>query len=101
MDRMLGWSDMDPFSMEDATDIRWTKDYISHKPATTHAAATDFAFRVPSSWPAKSDHASRTFTPMKPAEKRKGRASETFNVKQNEVDKRTQGECGNKIPDKG
>ncbi|KAK0207528.1 hypothetical protein IW262DRAFT_1281941, partial [Armillaria fumosa] len=30
MDAILGWSDMDPFNMEDAMDIRWNKDYISH-----------------------------------------------------------------------
>ncbi|PBK81309.1 hypothetical protein ARMGADRAFT_1039460 [Armillaria gallica] len=98
MDRMLGWSDVDPFSMEDATDIRWTKDYISHKPAMTHAAAMDFTFRVPSSWLAKSDHASHTFTPMKPAEKRKGRASKIFDVKQNEVDKHTCGHSDVMVP---
>ncbi len=85
MDPALQWSDAVPFDMEDATDLHaWSKTIITHKP-------------LPPLRPKKLGLPSpaidvkpigRVFTPMKPAEKRKGRVSDTFDAKHVVADKR-------------
>ncbi len=82
------------FEMVDANDLRWEKASIAHKPiAITVKTLQTLKPHVLSANPRKpSDRneiqETRTFTPMKVAEKRKGRASDTCDLKQNNPDKR-------------
>ncbi|SJL13220.1 uncharacterized protein ARMOST_16659 [Armillaria ostoyae] len=71
--------------MTDATDIReWPKSSITHKPLPAVVEKT----ALPAPQDDRGNHTKRIFTPMKPAEKRKGRASDTFDLKHNTSDKR-------------
>ncbi|SJL16899.1 uncharacterized protein ARMOST_20429 [Armillaria ostoyae] len=71
--------------MTDATDIReWPKSFITHKPLPAVVEKT----ALPAPQDDRGNHTKRIFTPMKPAEKWKGRASDTFDLKHNTSDKR-------------
>ncbi|PBL04584.1 hypothetical protein ARMGADRAFT_1071027 [Armillaria gallica] len=93
MDAKLMWSVVDPFIMVDANDLRWEKSLIAHKPNASHAESSstktkpDSHLPKPPSISLKKSSAIRNITPMKPAEKRKGRASDTFDSKQAATDK--------------
>ncbi|KAK0215623.1 hypothetical protein IW262DRAFT_227643 [Armillaria fumosa] len=87
MDSALMWSTVLPFDMNDATDLTWQKYLIPHKPVPPAIQSSQL--------PTSPGHSVRrpvgveqtaavcNITPMKPPEKRKGRASDTFDEKQN------------------
>ncbi|SJL13082.1 uncharacterized protein ARMOST_16519 [Armillaria ostoyae] len=82
MDTALMWSEVEPFKSVDATlEVgEWPKTLISHKPkvrSDKNPVATSVSVLATSK---------RVFTPMKPPEKRKGRTSEMFDLKQSTVD---------------
>ncbi len=83
MDKALMWSEVEPFESVDATvDVsEWPKTLITHKPKV---CGNKTPVAIGASVPVTSK---RVFTPMKPSEKRKGRTSETFDLKQSNVDK--------------
>ncbi|KAK0235583.1 hypothetical protein EDD85DRAFT_791055 [Armillaria nabsnona] len=86
MDRALIWSEVDPFESSDATlgMGEWAKSLITHKPNIRTQLPVPSPVVISSSVPASGK---RIFTPMKPSEKRKGRVSDTFDLKQDTVDK--------------
>ncbi len=95
MDEKLMWSAVDPFEMVDATDLRWVKSLIAHTPnrsqyTSSKPSKPDVQLGIPSLPNSSNDlpGVPRKVTPMKASEKRKGRASDTFDLKQTMSDKR-------------
>ncbi|KAK0432436.1 hypothetical protein EV421DRAFT_1719531 [Armillaria borealis] len=84
LDTALVWSDIAPLESSDATDLHgWSKTFISHKPLPKRSSDSMLLARSSGDIQTK-----RILTPMKPAEKRRGRASDTFDEKQYTSDKR-------------
>ncbi len=93
LDPALQWSDALPFDMEDVMELHtWPKTFISHKPLPPQVKKLE-----PPTPAASVKPFGRVFTPMKPAEKRKGWASDTFDIKQNASDKRSVLDRSNRI----
>ncbi|KAK0452175.1 uncharacterized protein EV420DRAFT_1645817 [Desarmillaria tabescens] len=93
MDARLMWSIIDPFDMVDTTDLEWEKTFITHNPSKLFKSSKQVNLLGPQpgrpSLPSTIHESLNTWnvTPMKAAEKHKGRASDTFDIKQTIPDK--------------
>ncbi len=93
MDTRLMWSISEPFITEDANNLRWGKTSLMHKLNVRPAISSDnvkstVLLRNHPEPPAlMAVPKVRIITPMKLSEKRKGHASDTFNIKQHTVNK--------------
>ncbi|PBL04252.1 hypothetical protein ARMGADRAFT_1070728 [Armillaria gallica] len=85
LDSVLAWSNVDTLDSADASDFAWTKKLITHFPILERPPPEHPPSKVSNSLDKQSK---RVFTPMKPAEKRKGRISDTFDAKQEGTQKR-------------